>query len=225
MSAAKGFTFVHEGFKAKLDAKIDSGIKDALAQQGELTQRYLKLEPAISAAFGAPECYQKGTEARAALLEYLKTRHPLANKIALNREKQATAKASGDPEGAHNFASLARIDEEKRDSDVQNAIRYFFRYYSAGNAGSRAEKQSKSPRQLAEQLIAACDRFIKEGTQWPAADQKLAREIQASLRVVLGQGVPNVAPPNTVGSAARKAGEVKTLSPAEIAAMNAAQPQ
>lgn len=225
MTAAKGFTFVHEGFKAKLDAKIDSGIKDALAQQGELTQRYLKLEPAVSAAFGAPDCYQKGTEARSALLEYLKTRHPLASKIELNREKQATAKASGDPEGAHNFASLARIDEEKRDSDVQNAIRYFFRYYSAGNAGTRSEKQSKSPRQLAEQLLAACDRFTKDGTQWPAADQKLAREIQAALRSVLGQSAPSIAPPATFGSSARKAGEVKTLTTEEIAAMNAAQSQ
>jgi hypothetical protein len=222
MSSAKQITFNHEGFKASLDAKTDSGIKDALAQQGELTQRYLKLEPAVSTAFGAPECYQRGTEARSALLEYLKTRHPMASKIALNRQKQETAKAAGDPEEAHKFASLARIDEEKRDSDVQNAIRYFLKYHLQGNAGSRAEKQSKSPRQLAEQLIAACDRFGKDNSQWPAADQRLAREIQAALREVLGQGKPNIVPPNTIGASSRKAGEVKTLSADEIAAIEAA---
>lgn len=225
MTAAKGFTFVHEGFKAKLDAKIDSGIKDALAQQGELTQRYLKLEPAISAAFGAPDCYQIGTPARKALHEYLMTRHPKGNAIAVLRAEQAAAKAEGDPVRADKKAREARLLEQDRDSDVMNAIRQFSRHHQNQAEGKRAEKQSKSPRQLAEQLLAACDRFIKDGTQWPAADQKLAREIQASLRVVLGQGVPNVAPPNTVGAAARKAGEVKTLTPAEIAAMNAAQPQ
>jgi hypothetical protein len=146
----------------------------------------------------------------------------MASKIALNRQKQETCKASGDPEGAHHHASLARIDEEKRDSDTQNAIRYFYKYFMAQNQGSRSEKQSKSPRQLAEQLLAACDRFTKDGTQWPATDQKLAREIQAALRAVLGQDKPNIVPPNTIGAADRKAGQVKTYSAAELAAFEAA---
>jgi hypothetical protein len=66
-------------------------------------------------------------------------------------------------------------------------------------------------------------RYFRDGSQWPAADQKLARALYLAVSGVL-EGKQStadviadelaVAGRRTIGEAARKAGEVKITQPA-----------
>lgn len=212
----KQVTFTIEGHAYHLTQADDKAVKEALSAQAGLSDRYLKTEPAISAAFGAPACYEKGTEERKALLAYLGSRHPLADRIEKQRAQQEAAQAKGDPTAAHDYAKGARIDEEKRDVDVQNAIRAFKRYFEAQKQGKR-ERSEVGPRDKATAFAESLKRYYKDGSQWPMADQKLARALYAAVSGVLEgkTSAPDTLPSElevagkrTVGDAARKAGEV-----------------
>lgn len=215
---AKSVIFTHDGFKATLTVSDDQLVKDALTAQAHVTDRYLKIEPAISTAFRAPACYEKGTTERTGLLEYLKTRHPAADRIAKLRAEQEAFQAKGAPDAAHEKGDLARLAEARRDNDIQNAIRAFKRYYEAGQAGKR-ERVEVSPRQRGEQFTASLKRYFKEGSQWSAADQRLAKAMHDAVQAILTPGAEQIAAPRTVGAGAKQPSEVKTLSPAEIAAI------
>lgn len=220
MTKVKEVVFSFEGFEAHIPAEEDKAVKEALAQQAGLTDRYIKIEPAISAAFGAPECYQKKTPQRAALLAYLTSRHPGTPEVEKVEAQREAASAKGDPAVAHELGVRLDYLRAKRNTDVQNAIRAFLRYYLAGKKGQRGEREEKSPRQRAEEFCKSMQRYFKEGSQWPAADQKFARAAHDAIKALLGDGDLRIAAPR---SAPEKAsGPVKVLTKAEIDALNAA---
>jgi hypothetical protein len=209
-------TFTNEGRAHSINSADDKAVRDAMQAQAGLTDRYIKIEPAISAAFGAPDCYQKKTENREDLLAYLKSRHPGFSAAEAAQAKVEAAKAKGDPETANKLASDSRYLWGKIDSDVANAIRAMKKYHEAGSTGERKQREEKSPRQLAQDLRVKLDK-IADNSDWPDVDRKLAKALVTAITGCLGDGAKMLADAQAAAAAKaehpeRAAGKVTVLT-------------
>lgn len=184
----KQIVFSNEGRSHKINANDDKSVREIMSGQAALTDRYIKVEPAISAAFGAPACFQKKTEQREDLIAYLQSRHPnFENAEKVDAQRDA-AKAKGDPTLAHRLSLDAAAEWNRIHTDVANAIRAMKKYFEAGNKGERKTRTEQSPRELMETLRNKLAK-IAESTDWTDADRKLAKKGVTALNGVIGAPV------------------------------------
>lgn len=209
-------TIAVEGFQAKVTQQVVSDVRDALTAQSGITDRYVKLEPSISTAFGAPECYTSGTPQRAALTKFLQDQHPLAAEIEKVQLEIEALTAKGDVLVANKKKVERDVLARRRHTDVQNALRAFALHYKAGKAGERSERKRVTLRARLEATVKTLEKYTKD--EYPAQERELAAEIVAYIRGKLGI-TDQVAAPRTVGMDAKKPSKVKVLTPEEIEAL------
>lgn len=194
MAKMQNVVFTNEGRSHSINAADDKAVRDVMAAQAGLTDRYIKVEPAISAAFGAPECYQKKTEQREDLLAYLQSRHPSKAEVDKLDAQRDAAKAKGDPTTAHALSLQSAVVWNKIHGDVANAVRAMSKYFLAGNKGERKTREELSPRQILEATRVKLQK-IADSTDWPAADVKIAKAGIAAINGVIGGVKLDVAAP------------------------------
>ena len=182
--ATKNITFSNEGRAHTISVTDDKAVKDVMAAQAGLTDRYIKIEPAVSAAFGAPACYQKKTEAREDLLAYLQSRHPSFSEAEKISAQADAAKAKGDPTTAHELSLKLAVVMNKVHGDVANAVRAMKKYFESGNKGERKTREEQSPRQILEATRTKLEK-IGESTDWPVEDLKLAKAGVKAITAIL----------------------------------------
>lgn len=209
-------TIAVDGFQAKVTQQVVSDVRDALTAQSGITDRYVKLEPSISTAFGAPECYTTGTPQRAALTKFLQEQHPLAGEIDKVKLEIEALTAKGDVLTANKKKVERDVLARRRHTDVQNALRSFAAHYRAGKAGERAERKRVTLRARLEAVVTGIEKYTKP--EYPAQERELAADIVAYIRNKLGI-TDQVAAPRTVGKEAKQPGPVKTLTAEEIEAL------
>ena len=222
MANAKNVTFTNEGRAHTMSQTDDKAVRDVMSGQALLTDRYIKVEPAVSASFGAPACYQKKTEQREDLIAYLQSRHPnfdTAEKIDAQRD---AAKAKGDPTLAHRLSLDAAAEWNKIHVDVANALRAMKRYFESGNKGERKAREEQSPRQLLEQCRAKLEK-IAGSTDWPEADRKIAKAGVTAINSVIGAVAVSTAVAAKPLDLDKAAGKVTTLTPEQYAEAQAAE--
>lgn len=217
--AKQNVVFSNEGRSHSINASDDKAVRDVMAAQAGLTDRYIKIEPAVSAAFGAPACYQKKTEEREDLLAYLQSRHPSFTEAEKVSAQADAAKAKGDPTTAHELSLKLAVIMNKVHGDVANAVRAMKKYFEAGNKGERKTREEQSPRQILESTRTKLEK-IAESTDWPATDLKLAKAGVTAINAILGdrKGAGLDKPAAAATHPERANGKVKDVTAEYVAA-------
>lgn len=215
MAKLQNVIFSNEGRSHSINAADDKSVREVMAGQAQLSDRYIKIEPAVSASFGAPACYQKKTDERADLLAYLQSRHPEFATAEKLEAQQAAAKAKGDPTLAHRLGLDLAATWDKIHGDVNNAVRAMKKYFLNGNKGDRKQREELSPRQLMEACRAKLEK-IADSADWPEVDRKVAKAGITAINGVIGaKTVEAGTPAAKVQHPERAAGKVTYIAPSE----------
>jgi hypothetical protein len=93
------------------------------------TQKWVKSQPDISAAFGAPLCYETGNPQSDLLREFLREIHPLHAEVIAAKAKIEIARRAKDDKAERLAIAERNVAELDIDVDTRNAYRSLAKYY------------------------------------------------------------------------------------------------
>src|SRR5271165_3125246 len=162
--------FVQEGKQFTVTNEVYGEVKEAIGMQSKVADRYLKMQPAVSAAFGAPACYEAKTPARAALIAMLEEVHPLADEISkAEAHILALETKQADPKVIHKAKQDRNYSMLSRDKDITNCFNALKQYYKQGSDGKRAERTTKSVKDRLMELSTILGRVKPESDEYTLA--------------------------------------------------------